>query len=160
MKEGGRLGVVLPESVFDTNSNRYIRLFLYKYFWIKGIISLPNLAFAPYTQTKTSILLAQKKKDQDVVKWQKKWDEYAKKFEEIKKEYEKEKKRKEKEENKADFIKAIKNFLLESYDSIDDKLSIAQIKKKYEEDIKQMDADWWIFNKVSQLFDYKITFSL
>ena len=32
LKEDGRLGVVLPESVFDTTENKYIRLFLFKYF--------------------------------------------------------------------------------------------------------------------------------
>ena len=55
LKDGGRMGVVLPESVFDTTSNRDIRLLLYKYFWIRAVVSLPHLAFAPYTQTKTSL---------------------------------------------------------------------------------------------------------
>lgn len=61
LKEGGRLGVVLPESVFDTTENKYIRLFLFKYFNIKAIVSLPQLTFEPYTSTKTSLLFAQKK---------------------------------------------------------------------------------------------------
>lgn len=69
LKPKGRLGVVLPESVFDTTANRYIRLFLYKYFWIKAVVSLPHLAFAPYTMTKTSLLFAQKKTPEEVKKW-------------------------------------------------------------------------------------------
>lgn len=66
LKDGGRLAVVLPESVFDTTENKYIRLFLYKYFKIKAIVSLPQKTFAPYTNTKTSILFAQKKTDAEI----------------------------------------------------------------------------------------------
>ena len=62
LREGGRMGIVLPESVFDTTENKYIRLFLYKYFKIKAIVSLPQVTFAPYTPTKTSILFAQKRR--------------------------------------------------------------------------------------------------
>ena len=32
LREKGRMAVVLPESVYDTSENKYIRLFLYKYF--------------------------------------------------------------------------------------------------------------------------------
>lgn len=41
LRENGRLAAVLPESVFDTTENKYIRLFLYKYFKIKAVVSLP-----------------------------------------------------------------------------------------------------------------------
>ena len=61
LRPGGRMGIVLPESVFDTSENKYIRLFLYKYFIIKAVVSLPQVTFAPYTPTKTSVLLAKKK---------------------------------------------------------------------------------------------------
>jgi len=61
LREGGRLGVVLPESVFDTTENKYIRLFIYKYFTVKAVVSLPQLTFEPFTSTKTSLLFAQKK---------------------------------------------------------------------------------------------------
>ena len=61
LKPRGRMGIVLPESVFDTAENKYIRLFLFRYFNIKAIVSLPQLTFAPFTSTKTSILFAQKK---------------------------------------------------------------------------------------------------
>jgi len=60
LRENGRLAVVLPESIFDTTENKYIRLFIFKYFKIKAVISLPDTTFAPYTPTKTSILFAQK----------------------------------------------------------------------------------------------------
>lgn len=61
LRENGRCAAVLPESVFDTTENKYIRLFIYKYFKIKAVVSLPQLTFEPYTSTKTSILFIQKK---------------------------------------------------------------------------------------------------
>ena len=71
LRENGRLAAVLPESVFDTTENKYIRLFLYKYFTIKAVVSLPQISFEPYTSTKTSILFAQKthliKQDIDII---------------------------------------------------------------------------------------------
>ena len=74
LKEGGRLGVVLPESVFDTTENKYIRLFLFKYFNVKAIVSLPQVTFEPYTSTKTSLLFAQKKTKKQVEQWNDLWD--------------------------------------------------------------------------------------
>ncbi|TYA87407.1 N-6 DNA methylase [Aggregatibacter actinomycetemcomitans] len=84
LKEGGRLGVVLPESVFDTTENKYIRLFLFKYFNIKAIVSLPQITFEPYTSTKTSILFAQKKTKEEVKQWNKLWNEYGKEWSRLK----------------------------------------------------------------------------
>ena len=80
LKPHGRLGVVLPESVFDTTSNINIRLFLLKYFHIRAIISLPNLAFAPYTQTKTNLLFAEKKLEEEVIEWNNLWEKQAKEY--------------------------------------------------------------------------------
>lgn len=77
LRPNGRLGVVLPESVFDTTENKYIRLFLYKYFKIKAIISLPQLTFEPYTSTKTSLLFAQKKTPEEIKKWNELWNKYS-----------------------------------------------------------------------------------
>ena len=77
LKEGGRLGVVLPESVFDTTENKYIRLFLFKYFNVKAIVSLPQVTFEPYTSTKTSLLFAQKKTKKQVEQWNELWDKYG-----------------------------------------------------------------------------------
>lgn len=74
LRENGRLAAVLPESVFDTNENKYIRLFIYKYFKIKAVVSLLQLAFAPYTPTKTSILFAQKKRAEEIEEWNRLWD--------------------------------------------------------------------------------------
>ena len=84
LKEGGRLGVVLPESVFDTTENKYIRLFLFKYFNIKAIVSLPQVTFEPYTSTKTSILFAQKKTKEEVKQWNELWNKYGKEWSKLK----------------------------------------------------------------------------
>ncbi|MFC1991460.1 restriction endonuclease subunit M [Chloroflexota bacterium] len=73
LRDNGRLGVVLPESVFDTTDNKYIRLFLYKYFHIRAVVSLPQITFEPYTSTKTSLLFAQKKTASQVAEWDKVW---------------------------------------------------------------------------------------
>ena len=75
LREGGRMGIILPESVFDTTENKYIRLFIYKYFIIKAIVSLPQVTFAPYTPTKTSILFAKKKTATEIEKWDTLWNE-------------------------------------------------------------------------------------
>lgn len=84
LKEGGRLGVVLPESVFDTTENKYIRLFLFKFFNVKAIVSLPQVTFEPYTSTKTSILFAQKKTNEQVEQWNELWDKYGNEWSKLK----------------------------------------------------------------------------
>lgn len=80
LKPNGRLGVVLPESVFDTTENKYIRLFVYKYFKIKAVVSLPDLTFSPFTTTKTSLLFAQKKTPEEVESWNSLWNKYSKEW--------------------------------------------------------------------------------
>ncbi len=83
LKPGGRLGVVLPDSVFDTNENLYIRLFLYRFFIIKGIVSLPQVAFQPYTPTKTSLLFAQKKTETEISEWDNAWRIAAREYKKL-----------------------------------------------------------------------------
>jgi len=77
LKPNGRMAVVLPESIFDTSDNRYIRLFLYKYFKVRAVVSLPQLTFQPYTSTKTSILFAQKKTEEEVREYIDEWKQLA-----------------------------------------------------------------------------------
>lgn len=156
LKPNGRLGVVLPESVFDTTTNRDIRLFLFRYFKIKAIVSLPTLAFAPYTMTKTSLLFAQKKSAHEVIEWNEKWMQYENEFDNLKDELNKLRKRKETDELKPEFLNTLKKYLLSLYDSVDDTLSISDLKEKYEFDLKQVDSYWWTFCKISQHFNYPI----
>lgn len=156
LKEGGRMGVVLPESVYDTTSNRDIRLFLYKYFWIKAVVSLPHLAFAPYTQTKTSLLFAQKKTTKEVEEWNKLWSKYEDEYKELNSEIKKLLKL-EKEQNKDRFIELLAQLLgEENFDPEDKKLSFKELTEKYEDNIKEADLEWWVFRNVSKEQDYSI----
>ena len=63
LKDGGKLGIVLPEGIFGNPSDRYIWDFLKSNGKILGIISLDQNTFQPYTCNKTSILFFQKLKD-------------------------------------------------------------------------------------------------
>ncbi len=63
LKDGGKLGIVLPEGIFGNPSDRYIWDFLESNGKILGIISLDQNTFQPYTCNKTSILFFQKLKD-------------------------------------------------------------------------------------------------
>ncbi|MCK4476157.1 MAG: N-6 DNA methylase [Methanophagales archaeon] len=244
LKPKGRLGVVLPESVFDTTSNRDIRLFLYKYFWIKAVVSMPHLAFAPYTMTKTSLLFAQKKTEDEVREWNEMWKKYSEEYKDLmeeirilllsnnlkdktmtwvsdylgtaqilfdKNEFEAEYNKfdeglenieaVDKFENnyfefleeylgelidnfdKTDFkgmmkrkktlvdlinerinqiskkeesIEKLKKLVQDNYDENDRKLSLNKLKKKYEDDIKLANLDWWVFSQISKEIDYPI----
>jgi len=159
LKEGGRLGVVLPESVFDTAENIYIRLFIYKYFKVKAIISLPNLAFQPYTQTKTSLLFAQKKSRQEVEAYEEKWREFGNEYQRLKRRiikyqngiFESE------TESKENLERYLKNYL----DKVDLELTSKEIAAKYEDEIMEINSNqsWWIFSEVSRHFDYQIFFA-
>ena len=80
LKENGRLGVVLPDLVFDTNENLYIRMFLYRFFDIKAVVSLPVVTFQPYTPTKTSLLFARKKAKKEVDAWDNAWRKAANEY--------------------------------------------------------------------------------
>lgn len=75
LKPGGRLGAVLPESFFSVEDDINGRLFLYRHFNIKAIVSLPNHAFSPHTTTSTSLLFASKKTEDQEEAFQRRWDE-------------------------------------------------------------------------------------
>jgi len=63
LKEGGKLGIVLPEGIFGNLTDRYIWDYLTSNGKILGIISLDQNTFQPYTCNKTSILFFQKLKN-------------------------------------------------------------------------------------------------
>ena len=62
LKDGGKLGIVLPEGIFGNPTDRYIWEYLTSNGKILGIISLDQNTFQPYTCNKTSILFFQKSK--------------------------------------------------------------------------------------------------
>jgi len=160
LRPKGRLGVVLPESIFDVTTNRYVRLFLYKYFWIKAIVSLPELAFQPYTSTKTSLLFAQKKTPEEVKKWDELWNKYKAEYKKLKRRINELLKTKHKtfdyKERKKELIEKLKELLGEEFDEQDINLSIRELKEKYAKEIREMDEDWWVFRKVSEELNYEI----
>ncbi len=72
LKPKGRMGLVLPESVFNSADNLRVRLFLYRMFNIKAIVSLPRNVFID-TPTLTSLLFAQKKSAEEIRAWDTEW---------------------------------------------------------------------------------------
>lgn len=60
LKEGGRMGIVLPEGYFASASHFYIWEYLLNKYKITHIVDLPRLTFLPYTDTKTMLLFLEK----------------------------------------------------------------------------------------------------
>jgi type I restriction enzyme M protein len=63
LKEGGRMGIVLPDGLLGNITDGYIRQFIKSKCKILGVIDCPVETFQPSTTTKTSVLLLQKTKD-------------------------------------------------------------------------------------------------
>lgn len=180
LRENGRLAAVLPESVFDTTENKYIRLFLYKYFKIKAVVSLPQLAFEPYTSTKTSILFAQKKTKDEIDRWNELWENASSEWQSLKtrvnniiavKDGIKQKSKLPSikdlaEDEETEIIrKLLKSYLTDR----DAKLSLNNLITKYRSEIESLcsfDKDtkdsfgyvntWWVFGKVASKIDYSV----
>lgn len=65
LKPGGRLAVILDDSVLNGKSNDDVRTFILQHTIVEAVISLPDVAFMPYATAKTSILLLRKKRSQE-----------------------------------------------------------------------------------------------
>jgi len=61
LKPGGRLGIIIEDSVLNGASNEDVRRFVLQHCVVEAVISLPNVTFMPYSSSKTSILFLQKK---------------------------------------------------------------------------------------------------
>lgn len=180
LRENGRLAAILPDSVFDTSENKYIRLFIYRYFKVKAVVSLPQVTFEPYTSTKTSILFAQKKTKKEIAFWDEKWAEATKKYSKLKTQTENlisvfdGDKQKSKlpsiknltpEQEREVLEGLLKHLLLES----DTSLSAPEIIQKYRDELSTIctiDKDtkeifgfvntWWVFTEVMSSINYDI----
>ena len=180
LRENGRLAAVLPESVFDTTENKYIRLFLYKYFTIKAVVSLPQISFEPYTSTKTSILFAQKKTAAEVKAWNDAWDSASKEYSHLVTQIKNliavanGTKKKAKlpsiknltaEQEREVLARMLKNYLTE----LDDDLDAVALIDKYSEELDELctiDKDtkdtfgfvntWWVFGEVASKLNYSV----
>lgn len=180
LRPNGRLGAVLPESVFDTTENKYIRLFIYKYFKVKAVVSLPQLAFEPFTSTKTSLLFAQKKTKEEIARWDSLWRQYSAEWNSLK----------TRAENLMDVYAEVKNrkilpsiknltqkqekeillrLLKNNAGQNDQSLSAKELIDKYHDELKDLckyDNDtkevfgfvntWWVFGEVAKELKYKI----
>ena len=60
LRDGGKLGIVLPEGVFGNPSDRYIWEYISSVSSVIGVVSLPQETFQPSTHTKTSVLFLEK----------------------------------------------------------------------------------------------------
>jgi len=66
VNKGGMVGIVVIESILNTESKKYVREYIKSNAWIKAVISLPKETFEGYNaRAKTSILILQKKYEQD-----------------------------------------------------------------------------------------------
>ena len=63
LKPGGRLGVVIEDSVLNGASNKDVRRLVFQHCIVEAVISLPDVTFMPYASAKTSILFLRKKAD-------------------------------------------------------------------------------------------------
>lgn len=180
LKPNGRFGAVLPESVFDTTENKYMRLFIYKYFKIKAIVSLPQLTFEPFTSTKTSLLFAQKKTKEEIGKWNSLWTKYSSEWSNLKTRAEnlikvyrggmdrsKFSSLKNVDEKKE--LEILSKLLKNSIEDGDEKLSPEDLIAKYLDELNTLckyDNDtkdifgfvntWWVFGEVAKELDYEI----
>lgn len=180
LKENGRFAAILPESVFDIGENKYIRLFLYKYFKIKAIISLPTLAFSPFTNTKTSIIFAQKKDKKEIKQFNDLWNKYSADYSKLKTRVKnlilieknnkeipslKSIKKMDYEERRDVLIKFLKNILVEEDSDLSNSQIINKYQKKLDELLKYDKGTveefgyvntWWVFEAVAKQLNYNI----
>ena len=63
LKPGGRLGIIIEDSVLNGASNEDVRGFVLQHCVVEAVISLPDVTFMPYSSSKTSILFLRKKDD-------------------------------------------------------------------------------------------------
>jgi type I restriction enzyme M protein len=76
LKPGGRLGIVLLESIFGMPKYRYIVDYLRRHCEIKAIVTLPEDLFQPHTHAKCCVVICQKglkEKPHDIFMCEVKW---------------------------------------------------------------------------------------
>lgn len=60
LRVGGRVAIVLDDSVLNTQANEDIRRLLLERASLEAVVSLPDVAFMPYSTAKSSVLLARR----------------------------------------------------------------------------------------------------
>ena len=183
LKPNGRFGAILPESFFDVSDNKYIRIYLYKYFKIKSVISLPQLTFQPFTSTKTSLLFAQKKTKEEIKIWENLWNKYSNEWNILKTRVQNlllvyiDKKNRDKltsinKLSEKQEKEILVRFLKDYSDDLNQKDSPKDLVLKFEKELRDLckyDSDtknifgfvnnWWVFSEVSKDINYQIFMS-
>lgn len=67
LKPGGRLAIVLPDSILSNPGLAWLRRWILTKTRVIASIDLPAVTFEPYTGTQTSVLLLQKKTERDLL---------------------------------------------------------------------------------------------
>jgi type I restriction enzyme M protein len=66
LRPGGRLGIVLPDSILDGKRTRHVREWMMRNLELVAILGLPESAFSEFGALhKTSLLIAQKRRDKE-----------------------------------------------------------------------------------------------
>ncbi|PPH67645.1 N-6 DNA methylase [Rathayibacter rathayi] len=65
LKPGGRLGIVLPESLLCNPSHKFIVNYILSKARIRAVVSMPEDLFQPYTHAKTAVVLIEKFAEND-----------------------------------------------------------------------------------------------
>jgi len=68
LKEGGKLGIVLPDWIYGNDKLGYIRQYLKDKATMLAIVDVPSETFQPNTSTKTTIMILRKNKEGEQVK--------------------------------------------------------------------------------------------
>ena len=66
LKYGGRMAIVLPDGIYGNESLGYVRKWIMNKFRLVAVIDIPLETFMPNTGTKTSILIAQKLRKEEI----------------------------------------------------------------------------------------------
>lgn len=149
LRAGGCFVAVIPETILDSSSSSNIRLFLFQYFNIKAVVSLPYVAFKPFTSTKTCILYAEKKTDAQISDWNEAWTTQEKSYKTNVKNF--------KSSDEAQKFASARKLL----PSIPLGESLESIIKNYSSDFEEIlkDGSSWIFKQViasEKVEDYEI----
>jgi len=67
LKPGGRLAIVLPDSILSNPGLEFIRRWILEKARVIASVDLPGVTFEPYTGTQTSVLILQKKTREEIL---------------------------------------------------------------------------------------------
>lgn len=152
----------MPETIFTAIETDKARLMIYRYFHVKAVVSLPYLTFQPYTSTKTSLLFAQKKEPLEVKQYDEIWNKYQEEYRKLSKEITPLKKEKRETllqfstEMKEKALAALKRYLGKILEPKDKNLTIWELFEQYEDELNQIDEEWWVLSHTAEELDYPI----